>query len=414
MPRIKLTEPQWEFFNLESRFPAFVGGYGSGKTEAKIARAFADKFQEPRSNIALYDPTYDLARLNTVPRILEYLSAMPVNWNYDKQANIITVEGYGKFIIRTLENPARIVGYEVWRSHVDELDTLKPDQAEEVWNKIIARNRQVMESGAKNRVYVYTTPEGFRFTYDRWVRRGGKDYEIVKAPTYSNPHLPEDYIQSLRDSYPANLLDAYLEGKFVNLTSGTVFVGFDRERCHSDEEIREKEPLFIGCDFNVTKQAAVVHVMRNGVPHAVDELVDMYDTPSMVEAIQENYPEHNIIIYPDPAGKNRATVNASESDIALLKQARFRVKARNKHPEVKDRVNAANLAFERGLYFVNTKRCRHYTEALEQLTYDKNGKPDKDSGLDHITDAGTYFIEYEFPIAKKTGTVKQVSLHGGG
>jgi len=58
---------------------------------------------------------------------------------------------------------------------------------------------------------------------------------------------------------------------------------------------------------------------------------------------------------------------------------------------------------------VNT--LTHYVEALEQLTYDKNGMPDKESGLDHITDAGTYFIEYEMPIQKKQATVKQVSLH---
>ncbi len=411
MPRIKLTDPQEQFFDLQCRFPLFVGGYGSGKTEAKIARAFADKFDEPGSNIALYEPTYDLARLNTVPRMLDYLSAMPLNWNYDKQANIISIEGYGKFIVRTLENPARIVGYEVWRSHVEELDTLKQTQAEDVWNKIIARNRQVMESGAANRISVYTTPEGFRFCYDRWVRKGGGDYQIVRAPTWSNPHVTEEYIQSLRDSYPEHLLKAYLEGHFVNLTSGTVFVSFDREQNNSTETIQPKEPLYIGCDFNVSRQCAVVHVYRGGEPHAVEELVDMYDTPSTIETIKQHYPEHVITIYPDATGDARKSVNASQSDIALLRQAGFRVRAHKKNPNVKDRINAANLAFEKGNYFVNVKQCPHYVEALEQLTYDKNGMPDKESGLDHITDAGTYFVEYEMPIQKKTATVKQVSLH---
>jgi len=411
MPRIKLTGPQWDFFNLQCRFPLFVGGYGSGKTEAKIARAFADKFNEPGSNIALYEPTYDLARLNTVPRVLEYLSDMPVNWNYDKQANIISIEGYGKFIVRTLENPARIVGYEVWRSHVEELDTLKQQQAADVWNKVIARNRQAMVSGTENRVSVYTTPEGFRFCYDRWIRKGGGDYQNVRAPTWSNPHLPEEYIQSLRDTYPEHLLKAYLEGQFVNLTSGTVYISFDRERNNSIETVQPKEPLYISCDFNVTKQAAVVHVYRDGVAHAVNELVDMYDTPAMIETIKQVYPEHVITVYPDATGDSRKTVNASQSDISLLRQAGFRVRAHKKNPAIRDRTNAANLAFEKGKYFVNVKQCPRYVEALEQLTYDKNGMPDKESGLDHITDAGTYFIEYEMPTQRRTATVKQVSLH---
>lgn len=401
MPKIKLTDPQWKFFNIECRFPLFVAGYGAGKTEAKIARAFADKFQEPKSSIALYDPTYDLARLNTVPRVLEYLDAMPVQYSYDKTANIIEIEDYGRFIIRTLENPARIVGYEVWRSHIDELDTLRQDQAEEVWNKIIARNRQTVNSKRVNRVSVYTTPEGFRFCYDRWVRKGGSDYKMVQAPTWSNPHLPNDYIQSLRDTYPSNLLDAYLEGKFVNLAAGTVAHAFDRVRNASTETIQPREPLYIGCDFNVTRQAAVVHVFRDKVPHAVDELVDMYDTPAMIQTIKERYPEHNITIYPDASGDSRKTVNASQSDIALLRKAGFRVKAHKKNPHIKDRVAAANKVFEDQRYFVNVEKCKEYTQALEQLAYDKNGMPDKNSGIDHIFDAGTYFIEFEYPIRKR-------------
>lgn len=411
MPSVELTKPQEEFFDSNCRFPLFCGGYGSGKTETKILKALSDKIQNPDGDIALYDPTYDLARLNTIPRLLNYLDDMPVKYTYDKQANIVYLHGYGKFIIRTLDNPMRIVGYEVWRSHVDELDTLPQNKAEDAWARIIARNRQKVESGAENKVFAYTTPEGFRFCYDRWIRKADESYKIVYAPTYSNPHVPEDYIESLKATYPQSLLDAYLEGKFVNLRSGTVYNSFDRERNRSSEKIRPKEPLFIGCDFNVTKQAAVVHVLRNGIPHAVDELVDMYDTPAMVETIKERYPEHNITIYPDASGKSRKTVNASQSDISLLRQAGFKVKAYNANPAVKDRVAAVNNAFEKGKYFVNTDTCKEYTRCLEQLVYDKNGQPDKTSGLDHITDAGGYFIAYEFPIVRRTAYVKKVSLY---
>jgi hypothetical protein len=411
MPEVELTEPQERFFDLECRFPLMCAGMGAGKTECKLLKALEDKFAEPDSDIALYDPTYDLARLNTIPRLLGFLNQMPVYYQYDKQANIITINGYGRFIVRTLDNPARIVAYEVWRSHVDELDTLRPDHAADAWNKVIARNRQKIKSGTENRVSAYTTPEGFRFCYDRWVRQGGPDYQIVQAPTASNPHLPDGYIESLQRTYPENLLAAYLEGKFVNLTSGTVYASFDRTRNHSDETIRPKEPLYTGCDFNVTKQAAVVHVMRGGVPHAVDELVDMYDTPAMIDTIKERYPEHSITIYPDASGKSRKTVNASESDISLLRQAGFKVRAYNRNPAVKDRVTAVNNVFEKGRYFVNTNTCKEYTRCLEQLTYDKNGQPDKESGLDHITDAAGYFVAYEYPIARRTAIVQPVSLY---
>lgn len=401
---MKLTKPQWEFFNLTCNFPAFVAGYAAGKTECKLACALRDKFVEPASIVALYDPTYDLARLNTIPRMCEHLESMPIRWKLDKNANIITIDGYGQFYIRTLDTPASIVGYEVWRSHVDELDTLRQEHASDAWVRVIARTRQVLPSGAPNRTSVYTTPEGFRFVYKRWVAQGGPDYQIVQAPTASNPHLPPGYIDSLRASYPAALLDAYLEGKFVNLTAGNVYNAYNRDRNRSRETVQAGEPLHIGVDFNVTNMSAVIHVMRDGNPHAVAELVGLYDTPSLCEAIKGRYSAHHVTVYPDASGGARKTVNAAISDIVLMKQAGFTVRANASNPAIKDRVAAANLMFERGAYMVNPDTCREYTAALEQLAYDKNGLPDKSSGYDHIVDSATYAIAYLFPIQRRVVT----------
>ena len=47
---------------------------------------------------------------------------------------------------------------------------------------------------------------------------------------------------------------------------------------------------------------------------------------------------------------------------------------------------------------VNTDKCPALTESFEKQAYDKNGEPDKSSGLDHIIDAGTYPIAYKYPI----------------
>ena len=133
--------------------------------------------------------------------------------------------------MRTMDNPERIVGYETYRAHVDEIDTMKTEKALLAWNKIIARNRQRPEGIKRpfNRVSAYTTPEGFKFVYNRWVRDVTPGYEMFQAATYSNPYLPDDYVDNLRAAYPAELIDAYIEGQFVNLTSGTVYNSYSRE-----------------------------------------------------------------------------------------------------------------------------------------------------------------------------------------
>lgn len=403
---LKATEPQAEFHALRCKYPLFVGGFGSGKTEALLNQAIMDASLSSKAVIALYAPTYDLVKLILMPRLQEKLTELGIQFETNKADHIITCTspGFGMFILRTLDKPERIVGYESHRAHVDELDTLPPLKAAEAWNKIIARNRQTLSDNpdSLNRVAAYTTPEGFMFVYDRWSTKGGTDYGKVHASSYSNPFLPDDYIQSLIDTYPAELVSAYIDGQFVNLVGGNVYSSYDRLAHNSSEVIRDKEMLYMGCDFNVTKQAATVYVKRKGGEewHIVHELVDMYDTPEMIKIIQSKWPEHKIVIYPDASGKSRKTVNASISDIALLQQAGFEVRARDANPRVKDRVMAMNAALSKGKVYVNYAACPTVANCLEQQAYDKNGEPDKKSGNDHQNDATTYPIAYEMPIRK--------------
>lgn len=412
---VKATKPQADFFNLDCKFPAFIGGFGVGKSETMCNSALLDSLEGGADSlIAMYEPTYDLVRLILAPRMQDKLSEWGVRYTYNKSENIIyTSNGQmGDFILRTLDNPARIVGYESFRAKIDELDTLKTEHAQEAWNKIIARNRQrpatytAMSNKPVNTVSVFSTPEGFRFAYQRWSKNKTNDYQMIQAHTESNPFLPDDYIQSLKDTYPPALLQAYLEGQFVNLTSGTVYSSYDRGKCNSEEQIVANEPLFIGCDFNVTKQAATVYVKRGEVWHAVRELVDMYDTPDMIRTIKDQLDGHVIYIYPDASGGSRKTVDASTSDIALLQQAGFIVKAHKKNPNVKDRILATNAAFDKGLIKINAKACPVVAQCLEQQAYDKNGQPDKSSGDDHQNDATTYPIAFEMPIIKPVANIK--------
>jgi len=401
---LKATVPQAKFHALECKYPLFVGGFGSGKSETMFNQAIMDASHSSNAVIALYAPTYDLVRMIIAARLTEKLEDNGITFQYNKSDNVIytSSSGFGDFILRTLDNPGRIVGYESYRAHVDELDTLPTKHAALVWEKIVARNRQRPRGieNPFNRVGAYSTPEGYSFVYERWVKKQSDLYDYVQAPTYSNPFLPEDYVSSLRETYPAELIEAYIEGQFVNLLGGNVYSSYNRDGHNSTEGIKEKETLYIGCDFNVTKQAAVVYVRRSGGEqwHAVHELVNMYDTPDMIKIIKEKWPEHAITMYPDASGSSRKSVNASTSDIALLEQAGFTVRANRANPRVKDRVMSMNAALSKGLIYVNAKMCPTVVSCLEQQAYDQNGEPDKKAGFDHMNDAATYPIVYELPI----------------
>lgn len=412
--RLQLTEPQERFLCSQAKHPAFVAGFGAGKSEVMACAAMGDAAHSADALIGLYAPTYDLVRLIVAPRIIAKLDehGVPHRWNKQDNAVYTSYPRFGDFILRTMDNPERIVGYETYRAHVDELDTLKPEPAQKAWNQIIARNRQRPDGVAHpfNRVSAYTTPEGFRFVYDRWVRNGGEAYEIIQAPTYSNPFLPDDYIENLRNSYPPELIDAYIEGHFVNLTSGTVYRNYSRETHRSAETIRPMEPLHVGQDFNVGNMASVVNVARDDDWHAVAELKGIMDTPALIETLKQKFEGHAVYIYPDASGGSRKTVNASESDISLLRKAGFKVRAKDSNPPVKNRILAMNTAFAKGRLFVNDKACPTLAEALEQQAYDKNGEPDKTTGHDHHNDAQGYFVNWTMPVVKPVHTQRELRL----
>lgn len=422
--RIELSKPQFAFVNDRlSRFPAMVAGFGAGKTFGGICRAVALKCRYPKLNVGYYLPTYDLVKRVGYEGFDEILDAMEIRHRFIKSDRELEVAGAGKVIFRSLDNPGSIVGFKHADAVVDELDTLKPDDARAAWNKIIARNRQVKSDGGLNTVGVATTPEGFRFVYEKWQKDAKaleKGHRIIRASTYSNArNLPPDYIPSLRDSYPAQLLEAYLRGKFVNLTHGAVYPEFSRELNRSRETMNADEALHIGMDFNVGKMAASVHVLRDGKPHAVDEITDVLDTPAMIKVIDKRYreegkPKHPIIVYPDASGKNRKSQDASESDLALLRQAHYTVCVNQSNPRVRDRVVAFNAKIcKDGVreYFVNEDKCPHLVEALETQAYDKNGEPDKSTGLDHILDGAGYFVAYKWPVKKPALTINLRMAH---
>ncbi len=417
--KVSLTASQIEFLNLDCAFPAFFGGYGCGKSYLMTLCAVMDAMHSSDTVVALYEPEFSLIRDVVVPNLERWMSEFGIVGVHNKQDHCIyTSSGsIGDFVMKSMDNPASIVGYESYRAHVDELDTLTTDKATEVWYKIMGRNRQrpkgVSEEHMKwseknkrmehvNRISAYSTPEGYKFGYQTWGLAKHKDFQYVKGRTEDNPELAEAYIQQMVDKYPKELIAAYMHGEFVNMTAGTVYNGYNRKLHASNEMIRCGEPLYIGCDFNVTSQAATIWVKRNGgfEWHAVEELTGMYDTPEMVRIITERYKSkgHDIIMYPDASGKARHSSNAAVSDIALLRAAGFQVRAKSKNPDVRDRIQATNKAFGGGRLFINFIKCPIVANCLEQQAYDKNGEPDKKSGLDHQNDATTYPIAYEMMI----------------
>ena len=415
---IKANRPQTKFLNLPNKFRAFVAGYGSGKTWVGAMAQCIHFYEHPGINQGYFAPTYPQIRDIFYPTIEEAAESFDLRVDIkqaNKEIHFYRGRDYkGTTICRSMERPETIIGFKIGQALIDEFDVLEQSKADKAWKKIIARMRYD-KKGLKNGVDVTTTPEGFKATYNLFIKsledkpEKKHNYGLVRASTYENEiHLPDDYIPSLLEAYPPELISAYLNGKFVNLTSGTVYNQFDRELNNLTAEIIPGEDLHIGMDFNVNNMSAVAHVYRGGHPVAVDEFTKIKDTPGMITAIKERY-DGLITVYPDASGRAASTLNASVSDISLLLQAGFQVSAPKANPRIRARVVSVNAMFCNSVgdrrYKVNVARCPEYARCLEQQAY-KNGEPQKDNDTDHLNDAAGYFIHRKHPAQGK----KRISI----
>jgi len=329
----------------------------------------------------------------------------------DKEVILVNRRGkeFGSIICRSMDRPDSIIGFKIARGLVDEIDTMPMDKAQTAWNKIIARMRLKVQ-GEVNGIGVTCTPEGFAFVYNKFKKDPTQSYSMVQASTYENEeYLPEDYIETLLETYPEQLVEAYINGEFVNLQAGSVYYAFDRHKNHSTWLPKPRDPLFVGMDFNVFDMCASVHIKRDGKIVAVDEFFGLRDTPDMCDALKEAYPENNITVFPDASGRGTSSKSASLSDIKILKDAGFRVQASNSNPLIKNRVASVNKQFEIGEYLINTQRCPELTLAFEQQAYDpKTGQPVKDGHLDNRVDGPGYMIHYLHPIVHRSARSKSL------
>lgn len=419
-----LNVPQSRFLALDTKFRAFVAGFGSGKTWAGCAAEASHFWEHPRINAGYFAPTYSQIRDIFYPTVEEVfhdwgLTAKVKTANHEVEVRAGR-QYRGTILCRSMDDPGSIVGFKIGHAQVDEIDTLPKDKAANAWRKILARMRYKV-AGLRNGVDVTTTPEGFRFVYEQFVKatranpEAAKLYSRVHASTYDNEqNLPDDYIPSLLHSYPPNLIEAYINGQFVNLQTGTVYSSYDRMKNGCTDTVQSGETVFVGMDFNVGKMAAVVHVLRAGEPRAVHEIVNAYDTPDMARRLKDTFwtfkdgrweQSRQIRVYPDASGGSRRSVNASETDIAILKASGFIVSAPDANPPIKDRVNAMNGMFcnaeGQRRYLVNADLCPTYAECLEQQPWTAAGEPDKTLGVDHLLDGAGYFIHRDFPIVTR-------------
>lgn len=447
---LKSDKGEFDFENLtynDTKAVCFTTGFGGGKTFVLCIKLVELALKYPNHDILYLMPTFSMFRDVLFPSLHELLDDTNISLKINKTTGEINIgDGIGRVILKSMDTPESIVGMNVIDTILDELDTIPLKKAEQVWIKAIARCRKakkildedgnpikdengeypVDEDGKPildvNRMWIGSTPEGMRFLHKMFVKAKPDNYKLIQASGYDNIYLPKDYYDNLKAIYPDHLVEAYIYGKFVNMSTGNVYTNFDRDACNTPEVHRPNEVIYVSMDFNVQNCNSVIFVKRGSLRdygkeinsyqyndkstlHAVDHLHGILDTPTTIQALQDKYPGCTINCFPDSSGKNASTRGFSLSDISLLKKAGFIVRYPKRNPAIMNRVLATNSALKTGLVKVNVEKCPKLAEALEEQAYSEStGLPEKFPGasIDDVTDSFGYIVHFLFPINRKS------------
>ena len=255
------------------------------------------------------------------------------------------------------------------------------------------------------------TPKGIgNWSYDLYQMAldDPESWASWQFTTLQGGFVSADEIEEARKLLDARTFQQEFEATFV--TAGNrVWYAFDRvHNVRPYTGVTATSTIAIGMDFNIDPMSAVVFAREGDTVWAIDE-IEMYssNTQEMVQEIRSRYRRlaaDRIWVYPDPASRQRKTSAGGATDLSILQNAGFVVKAPNSHNPVRDGVNAVNSmlcsAGGQRRFFVDPA-CKRLIECLERHNY-KPGTtvPDKDTGYDHLTDAARYYFDYVWPVRR--------------
>lgn len=379
-----------------------VCGFGAGKTYGLVSKAVTLAAQNIGYASAIFEPVAPMLRDILERTMDDLLTEWQIPYTFRvsplPEYTLTFAEGQHTILLRTMETWNRIRGQNLCAIGFDEADTAPMRVAQNATRMALARLR----AGNIRQFYAATTPEGYGWAYKTFKAEATEDTLLIQARTEDNPHLPPDFIPSLIENYPANLIQAYLNGEFVNLTTGQVYDRFSRKHHVTPCSWDPDETILVGIDFNVGNTNAVCAVRRGRELHIFDEVAAAHDTDALGQELRRRYGKARLLGYPDASGANRST-NSSRSDIAILQSYDISNMAPSANPPIRDRVAAVQALLENGngerRLFVDP-RCRKAIECLELQSYNERGEPDKDAGYDHMNDALGYLVHRCFEVGR--------------
>ena len=396
--KVNLTKPQYQVSSSNKRFRVLISGRRFGKTYLTIIEMMKQA-SRPNQVIWYVAPTFKMAKEICWSDLKQMLSKY--NWIEDINETTLTIR------IRKTNSIIALKGAENFDAlRGSGLNFLVLDEFADIDKRTWFEVLRASVSDTQGRVLMCGTPRGFgNWSYEMFLKgtQDPKEWDSFQYTTLQGGMVSKEELDQARQDIDIRTFRQEFEGTFENY-AGQVYYNFHPVESVVEQHLDFTRPLHIGLDFNVDPMSACVsHFVKDKIIF-VDEIV-IYgsNTDEMCQEIRDRYGSKiPIFIYPDPACRQRKTSAGGKTDLSILQNAGFNVKAKLKHSAIRDRVNNVNSRLkdsngQRHIFVSNS--CKTILKGLQRQVYKENTNiPDKEEGFDHMNDAVGYLVDYVKPL----------------
>lgn len=311
---------QVEFHEDSARFRAFVGGIGSGKTEAGVGESVKQALLQAGSRGAVVAPTYPMLKDVILPVFRERLSPTLIDGGWSKGFNasdlrLRLVTG-SEILFRSADKPDRLRGLNLAWFWIDEAALCH----QLTWKILIGRLRQ---QGFIHRGWITTTPKGRNWVYRVFVEEATPNHSLIRATSHDNPYLTPEFLSDLERSYDDKFYRQEVLAEFVEF-DGLVYAEFSREFHTAVKGPDRYRRVVIGVDYGYTNPSAVLVVAVDEYERVwvIDEWYKRHRTqPEVADIVSEM-----VALY----GADAVFVDPSAASlVAEIRQRRIAAKSAN-------------------------------------------------------------------------------------
>lgn len=201
---IELYPEQFDFVVSDTRFTAFIGGIGSGKTLGGCVKAMAHC--QPGALGLIVAPTYGMLRDATLRTFKDVAGKALLEFRRgEMRAKMINGS---EILFRSADDPERLRGPNLSWAFIDEAALCH----KMAWPIIIGRLRK---DGIAGPCWLTTTPKGRNWVWEEFAHVRRDNYEMFHSRTADNPYLASEFVESLEVAYSGDFALQELAGEFV-------------------------------------------------------------------------------------------------------------------------------------------------------------------------------------------------------